>query len=116
MTETYVRIKDALFASALPHFTEALQEKWQMAIMLRRKYLDPPDIPADELYARVIDDLHTICEAYDYDDTLVNLLLEVYDDISRQIDPAHRDSRIRMLMERIKRDEKHQSDSTRSNP
>ncbi len=110
MSETYAKIKETLFPSPLPHFPDDLQEKWQIAILLRRKYLAPPEVPVDDLYLMIISDIQQICEAWRYDDTLMNLLLEVYDDISRQLDPQRRDSRIRLLLKHLKDDyEKHNS-------
>lgn len=101
MSQTYDSLKAELFAGELPHFPQDLQEYWQIAILLRRKYLDAKaagDSEMQELFAKVANDMERINSAYGWCDTLANLMLEVYDDICRQLDPLRRDSRIEMLL------------------
>lgn len=76
-------LKKTIFrdVSAMPG---QLREYWQIAYLFRAKYAGQDGRTADEIYAAAIADMQQINAAYNNSDTLMQMLLEVYDDIVRQ--------------------------------
>lgn len=83
-------IKNTIFAGKMPEMPQNYREFFNVAFMFRRKYLDVSVDSAEYTYEVATKDMHTICEAYDYDPFCVGILLECYDDIVRKVEDVAR--------------------------
>lgn len=77
-------IKANIFAAPMPDMPPLLREIWQVAFMYRRKYSNPVDKDPDSFFRAAAADAKYIAEQYNNNETVMNLMLEVYADIERQ--------------------------------
>lgn len=79
------KMRQLLFAGAMPEMPQNFREFFNLAFLFRRKYLNLAGRTAREVFKSASDDMQVICNAYDGDEFLSDLLLDVYMDIERKI-------------------------------
>lgn len=85
MESTQERMRQLLFTGTMPEMPQNFREFFNLAFLFRRKYLNLSGHSARQVFDSASDDMQVICNAYEGDAFLTDLLLDVYTDIERKV-------------------------------
>lgn len=83
MESTQDRLRKTLFSGDMPEMPQIYREYFNIAFMFRRKYLSVNVKSPENTYGAAVEDMRTICEAYDNNPFLIDLLVDCYWELER---------------------------------
>ena len=85
MESTQDKLRRTLFSGDMLEMPQRYREYFNVAFMFRRKYLNFNVRSPEYTYGAAVEDMRAICEAYDNDPFLIDLLVDCYWELERCI-------------------------------